>query len=795
MLKKRKYTHFNPKISNPRKMDKKSTRCVSAKCSLVYIRSAIAMLALTLALPLLLLTAPALAQLSSGAPAYFGIDGDLKNDYRLTGSFTAAGTHDWFKMNSGTGAGVIDTTNTSAYKNSLAAGNNITFSKGLAVPRYSNVNNYLLLDARYGRDYFGTGSGAGSDLTTFVGGSKNGSNPSAWATVPTGASVANKADIIDAYVHMRRNGTVVSGTTPSNLFAYVGISTTSAVGNRFFDAEFFCSRLDYNTSTGAFSNSGSALTGGHTAWKFNPDGSVNKSGDLSISFDFQSSTVNEIYALVWVSQADYLAVSPKNFDFVAGEYYGVTGGYGYARIKAKSGTVSMYGVMNTSVISSTPWGTTAQTLGSSTNNYYSMNYDIGQFGEAAIDLTALGIDSALANFNACAPPFTRVLFKSRSSSSFTSSLQDFAGPYEFLDAPVPFSAINTPAKLTCSNTAVTLSAFSPEDGNYYYWTSADGNSMNNSQSSSINVTKPGKYYLNSSAFVGCSETKDSVTVLQDIFKPKATAFASNMLSTATPSATLLGGDTVASKYNNSNGSYQGLTWSWSGANGFTSGLQNAATSVAGIYTLIVTEVSNGCKDTAMANVVSQQFGVLAQSRVSFFATRQMQNKVNLTWTLNEKSVSSIELYRSTDGNIFEKITSFDTDVTALFYKNAYIDDISRTNSNEVLYKLKWITSVGKAEFSKIEAVKINENKTHGLSIFPNPVASCTTITFNSTIEKNTLIQFVDIAGKVVLQKSIRVREGLNSIPISGLSTLSNGLYNVRMSIGTKTLKAGMLKVD
>lgn len=738
---------------------------------------------------LFLLVKASLGQLSPGNPAKFGIDGDLKNDYRLNGSFTAAGSHDWFKMQAGTGMGVIDTTNTSAYKASLAAGNNISFSKGSSVARYSTVDNSILLDARYGRDYFGTSTGAASDLTTFAGGQKNGDNPTAWSTKPGGASVANKADIIDAYVHLRRNGTNMTSTNPSTLFATVGITTTSAIGDRFFDAEFYCSRVSYDNVTGKFSNTGSALTGGHTVWQFNLDGSVKNFGDMALTFDFTSSSVNSMYVMIWVSYTDWATLAPKNFDWTPYGYTGPWGGYGYARIQAKTGTTTVYGSMNGSQVTSTPWGTTAQTLGSASNNYYSLNYDIAQFGEAAIDLTSLGIDPALsAATNNCNPPFTRVIFKSRSSSSFTSALQDFAGPYEFLDAPVPSSSINNPAKLTCSTTSVTLSASSYAAGAYYYWTAADGSAISNSQSSSISVTKPGKYYLSSSAYYGCTETKDSVTVTQDVFQPTATAMASNILTSTATTATLLGGDTTASKYSG----YQGLTWAWSGPSSYSATTQNPTTSTPGIYTLIVTEISNGCKDTAMTNVLDQSANTLASSKIAFAANKAANETVALDWTVRGESVQNFELMRSVNGSEFSVIASFAADVNSPSYQIRYDDDVKGIPAAQLLYKVKFTTATGKIQFSNIETIRLDGFAVSGLNIFPNPVVSAVKISFQTSTAGQATIQLIDATGKVAYQNVVKVNGGTNTISITDFSKMTRGYYLVRIVSGTEISNGKMI---
>src|ERR1051326_325426 len=116
--------------------------------------------------------------LPSGSAANFGIDGDIKSNYRLVGSWNATGTHDWFRNSATTALGVIDTTGATTASAHLQAGENYVFDKGMSVPRYSVENGNLVLDARYARDYFAFSSrGPTSDLTTFGASQKNGFNP------------------------------------------------------------------------------------------------------------------------------------------------------------------------------------------------------------------------------------------------------------------------------------------------------------------------------------------------------------------------------------------------------------------------------------------------------------------------------------------------------------------------------------------------------------------------------------------------------------------------------------------
>ena len=190
------------------------------------------------------------AQFSPGLPAAFGIDGDaISGQSQNISGNSPQGSFDWFKkIGSGAnvGTGVIDTSGTLPYATQIAAGQNIAFTRGMAFNRYSTQNGYLLLDARYARDKFGFSSAPGqSDLTTYTSGAKNGDNPVGWSTTPNGGTVSDKADIIDTYIHMRRNGTIINNTNPSALILAMGVSTVGNTGNRYVDFELFRTRIDY----------------------------------------------------------------------------------------------------------------------------------------------------------------------------------------------------------------------------------------------------------------------------------------------------------------------------------------------------------------------------------------------------------------------------------------------------------------------------------------------------------------------------------------------------------------------
>jgi hypothetical protein len=743
----------------------------------------------TLVLFVLLFTASTLpitivAQFNPGLPAAFGIDGDVISgqSQNISGN-SPQGSFDWFKkIGSGAnvGIGVIDTSGTLPYATQIAAGQNVTFSRGMAFNRYSAQNGYLLLDARYARDKFGlANSGGQNDLTTYTSGAKNGDDPTSWTTTPGGATVGDKGDIIDTYIHMRRNGTVINNTNPSALILAMGVSTIGNTGNRYVDFELFRTRVNYNPTTGIFSNSGPATTGGHSAWQFNPNGTVKEIGDMSVSFTYSTAGVEEISVYIWVSQFDYNNTAPAKFSFVPNNFHGST--YGYAKITALIPVgFQSWGSASTGNTNAPAWGTTSKASGSSSNNYVSANYAAYDFGEVAIDLTSLGIDPALSvGMNPCSPPFTRVMAKTRSSSTFESALQDFTGPYEFLDAPQVPAQIANPGVLKCNVTTTTLSPAIIISGAVYQWTTTTGNIVSDPNATTITVNTQGKYFLTAAIVAGCPTNIDSTTVIADYYKPVASASVTGLLDPANSLSTvnLIGGNVAASNYLTPFGNSAGLTWKWTGPDGYTANIKNPTTNIAGAYTLELTETRNGCKDYAVINIVAA--ALLPVKYLSFDAVAA-NKAVLLKWTITQEiNNSHFEIERSFDNTTFTTIGLVLDGTTINGTEKNYLYEDNAPELLEkviVYYRLKQFDIDGKMSSSKVIAVRLQASKDIVMQVSPNPFAENLYVRFTA-IEKGTAeIRLINASGQIVLTRQSFISKGYNNIQLQGLSKFTNGLY-------------------
>lgn len=439
----------------------------------------------------------------STVKANFGVDADLSSNY-FDNSFPLPGIDDWFNNGDpGAGVFVIDTTGAAAIVDGYTtnpATRTTSFSRHMNQVFYSVVNNKLLLDAVFTRDYHG------QDSTVFASGSnKNGMSPALWSC-PVAQSVPDKNEFLDAFTHVRRDGPTAIGA--DSLWMFGGVSIENTTGNRYFDFELFQTNLVYNRSTQTFSGYGP--NAGHTSWTFDAAGNILTPGDIIFTEEFSSASLTLVEARIWVNQSA-LSITPTAFKW-GGAFDGASSGatYGYANILPITAGAFYTGIQNTYDYA---WAGPFALV--RTDNSIETDYIPGQFMEFSVNLTKLGIDPATYTNNACAMPFKSVLIKSRASTSFTAALKDFIAPFKMFDYPTVKAT--SFLKYFCGiMPTTTIKAVNPIPTSIYTWTTTNGNIIGSKIDSSVTINAPGTYYVTQQMNTACPRYAiDSVTILFD----------------------------------------------------------------------------------------------------------------------------------------------------------------------------------------------------------------------------------------------------------------------------------------
>ena len=430
--------------------------------------------------------------------ANFGVDADLRCNF--FNNLVQSGNDDWFKLpaTSGTGQFIIDTTGAAAIVAGYALNppsRKLPFFRTMRFPNYSVINNRLLIDAYFVRDYHG------DDSTIFAAGSnKNGMSPSVWSC-PVSQSIPDKNEILDIMMHVRRAGPNLT----DSMWLMGGISIENTTGNRYFDFEMYQTDIYYNRATRLFYNYGP--DGGHTRWQFDAAGNITNPGDIILTAEYGSSSLTFIEARIWIDRDD-LAITPAGFNW-SGSFDGASNSsqFGYAGIQPKTAGAFYTGLQS---INNTWAGPFSLVLG---DNSVLTNYTARQYMEFSVNLSKLGLDDAsIFGGDDCVMPFRRVMVKTRASTSFTSELKDFVAPFDFFIAPK--AEVETLLPMICDTSNVSdIYIVNPIPTSIYQWSTLNGNIVGATNGTSITIDTPGVYIVNQYLQAACSlYATDTITI-------------------------------------------------------------------------------------------------------------------------------------------------------------------------------------------------------------------------------------------------------------------------------------------
>jgi hypothetical protein len=290
-----------------------------------------------------------------------------------------------------------------------------------------------------------------------------------------------------------------------------------SVANRYFDIELYQTDLAYDRPNRTFTGYGP--DDGHTAWTFDAAGNIDTPGDMIFTAEFGSAGLQLVEGRIWVPQWA-LSLTPATFSW-GGKFDGNGSGaaYGYANILPKVAGDFYTGLQNTAASWAGPFSLVR------VDDSVLDDYIPNQFMEFSVNLTKLGIDPVVFSDNPCGSPFSRVLIKSRASTSFTAALKDFVAPYKMFDyKPVDASTYVTYFCGSVPNT--TLNIFNPFSSSVYTWSTTNGHIVGNPVGPQITIDAPGTYKVSQQLHSQCPVS--SVDTISIMFTPTCTILNVNI---------------------------------------------------------------------------------------------------------------------------------------------------------------------------------------------------------------------------------------------------------------------------
>jgi len=317
-------------------------------------------------------------------------------------------------------------------------------------------------------------------------------------------NIPDKNDILDMFMHVRRSGP----NRTDSLWMFGALSLDNTTGNRYFDFEMYQTDIYYDRASGKWFGYGPDA--GHTSWQFDAAGNIVKPGDIIFSAEYQSSTLSNVEARIWVNKTA-LSLTPSAFDW-SGQFDGASSGaqYGYASILPKTAGAFYTGLGSGNKTWAGPFQLVLQ------NNNVVTEYTRDQFMEFAVNLTKLGLDPVTTfGTDICGTPFNRMVVKTRSSASFTSELKDFVAPTDLFLSPRVNALTDVP--LYCGVVGVSnLMVQNPSPSSVYTWSTTDGHIVGPTSGTETTVDSPGTYIVMQQLAEGCNPyAYDTVAIVYD----------------------------------------------------------------------------------------------------------------------------------------------------------------------------------------------------------------------------------------------------------------------------------------
>lgn len=187
-------------------------------------------------------------------------------------------------------------------------------------------------------------------------------------------------------------------------------------------------------------------------------------------------------------------------------------------------------------------------------------------------------------------------------------------------------------------------------------------------------------------------------------------------------------------------------------------------------------------------------GSILPIQVLTFTGKQQGYTTLLNWSIITKDeIERFEVERSINNITYSKIGTVVKAVQLnTLQQFNYSDDVSSITASTLYYRIKIITKAGQVYYSNSIVIGIKPQINTAITIVPNPVVTDVNIKFTSTQDEKTEIRLLDNAGRIIVKEMRQVVKGNNTLQLTNLNNLSNGLYIMQFMLNGEMQYAKIL---
>lgn len=159
---------------------------------------------------------------------------------------------------------------------------------------------------------------------------------------------------------------------------------------------------------------------------------------------------------------------------------------------------------------------------------------------------------------------------------------------------------------------------------------------------------------------------------------------------------------------------------------------------------------------------------------------------------SENPIAGFEVLKSTDNQNWKKIASVGAIVRSANNDYSYTDIDAEKGVSYYRIRVNYATADNMYRFSEVKSIRI-DHKGAGLRIQPNPVINKASLQLSAPRNTNVSVDVLDVNGKIVMQLSRQVSQGINTIQLDRVATLPAGIYTIRASVDGEILTTKFIK--
>lgn len=270
-------------------------------------------------------------------------------------------------------------------------------------------------------------------------------------------------------------------------------------------------------------------------------------------------------------------------------------------------------------------------------------------------------------------------------------------------------------------------------------------------------------------------------------------------------------------------------WNIETSEGLAGGIYNAtfvADSISGInsyFNLVIVNRADAFSDWSLNGTHTPTFGsndrpVLGRSGMNLFGeftvasdsalnplpvtllsfkASVIKNDVLLHWsTATEKSNKGFVIERSVDGKTFERVDFVKGNGNSNYTSNYSFPDLSafaKKGAEKLYYRLRQVDMDGKETVSSVVAVSKKDAQQTPFVVYPNPFSDLVRVDVVSLTNADANITITDMTGKVIRQSAYALKQGYNTLDVSGVDHLQNGVYFITVDVSGEKQVQKLLK--